>query len=151
MDNWKRQLFRGARANTPAFFCGDIIRRRARASSPVRQRKVVSNKLFPKIRRLYGELYRCGLCSAAPLSLCVKIILSRSRDSFPNLVNPVNPVKKVRLCASVLILSQRLRDTETQSFLHPPLLLCPSALKLFYRRVEIHFLILSILLILSKK
>ena len=32
-----------------------------------------------------------------------------------------------------------------------PLLLCPSALKLFYRRVEIHFLILSILLILSRK
>ena len=41
--------------------------------------------------------------------------------------------------------------TETQSFLHPPLLLCPSALKFFYRRVEIHFLILSILLILSKR
>ena len=32
-----------------------------------------------------------------------------------------------------------------------PLLLCPSALKFFYRRVEIHFLILSILLILSKR
>ena len=34
--------------------------------------------------------------SSAPLllcPLCVKIILSQSRDSFPNLVNPVNPVK----------------------------------------------------------
>ena len=36
--------------------------------------------------------------SSAPLPLCVKIILSESRDSFPNLVNPVNPVKKVCLC-----------------------------------------------------
>ena len=40
----------------PRFFCGDIIRRRARAGSPVRQRKVVSKKLFPKIRRLCSEL-----------------------------------------------------------------------------------------------
>ena len=39
------------------------------------------------------------LCPSAPLPLCVKIILSESRDSFPNLVNPVNPVKKsVPLC-----------------------------------------------------
>ena len=56
MDNLKRQLLRGARANTPAFFYVVIIRRRAWASSPVRQRKVVSNKLFPKIRRLCSEL-----------------------------------------------------------------------------------------------
>ena len=99
------------------------------------------------------------LCPSAPLPLCVKIILSQSRDSFPNLVNPVNPVKKVRLsasvpqslCASVLILSQRHRDTEFSSSSSVPLLLCPSVLKIFYCRVEIHFLILSILLILSKK
>ena len=46
-----------ARADTPAFFlCGDIIRRSAQAGSPVHQRKVVSNKLFPKIRRLCAEL-----------------------------------------------------------------------------------------------
>ena len=40
----------------PRFFYVDIIRRRARAGSPVRQRKVVSNKLFPFNRRLDGEL-----------------------------------------------------------------------------------------------
>ena len=144
----------------PRFFYVVIIRRSTRASSPVRQRKVVSNKLFSKIRRLYGELYRCGLCTSAPLPLCVKIfhrrveihflilsillilskkcaslslclcvnfitetqrhrvffillcpsaplplcvkiLLSQSRDLFPNLVNPVNPVKKVCLSASV--------------------------------------------------
>ena len=83
-------------------FCVDLIKRSTRASSPVRQRKVVSNKLFPFNRRLVGELYRCGLCPSAPLPLCVKNISSQSRDSFPNLVNPVNPVKKVRLSASVL-------------------------------------------------
>ena len=40
----------------PAFFVVDLIKRSTRASSPVRQRKVVSNKLFPKIRRLCSEL-----------------------------------------------------------------------------------------------
>ena len=40
----------------PRFFFGDIIRRRARAGSPVRQRKVVSKKLFPKIEGFCGEL-----------------------------------------------------------------------------------------------
>ena len=40
----------------PRFFYVVIIRRRAWASSPVRQRKVVSKKLFPKIRRLCSEL-----------------------------------------------------------------------------------------------
>ena len=70
-----------------------------------------------------------SLCPSAPLPPCVKIISSQSRDSFPNLVNPVNPVKKVRLsvsvplclCASVLILSQRLRDTEFSSSSSAPL------------------------------
>ena len=33
------------------------------------------------------------LCPSAPLPLCVKILLSQSIDSFPNLVNPVYPVK----------------------------------------------------------
>ena len=32
----------------PRFFCVDIIRRMARAGSPVHKRKVVSKKLFPK-------------------------------------------------------------------------------------------------------
>ena len=97
------------------------------------------------------------LCPSAPLPLCVKIILSQSRDSFPNLVNPVNPVKKVRLseplclCVNFITETQRHRDTEVSSSSSAPLLLCPSALKFFYRRIEIHFLILSILLILSKK
>ena len=90
----------------------------------MRQRKVVSNKLFPKIRRLYGELYRCGLCPSAPLPLCVKIILSQSRDSFPNLVNPVNPVKKVRLsvplCLCVNFITETLRHRVFFILLCPP-------------------------------
>ena len=101
----------------------------------MRQRKVVSYKLFLFNRRLNKEsCFRCmkiqrfggkekiqknpPLCLSAsvlilsqrlrdtetqsflhpPLPLCVKILLSQSRDSFPNLVNPVNPVKKVCLC-----------------------------------------------------
>ena len=40
----------------PRFFYVDIIRRSTRASSSVRQRKVVSNKLFLFNRRLDGEL-----------------------------------------------------------------------------------------------
>ena len=40
----------------PAFFVVDLIKRSTRASPPVRKRKVVSNKLFPKIRRLCSEL-----------------------------------------------------------------------------------------------
>ena len=40
----------------PRFFYVVIIRRSTRASSPVRQRKVVSNKLFPKIERFSNEL-----------------------------------------------------------------------------------------------
>jgi hypothetical protein len=40
----------------PRFFCGDIIRRSARVSSPVAKLEVVSKKLFPKIKRLSSEL-----------------------------------------------------------------------------------------------
>ena len=40
----------------PRFFYVVIIRRSTRASSPVRQRKVVSKKLFSKIRSLSSEL-----------------------------------------------------------------------------------------------
>ena len=98
---------------------------------------------------LDGELYRCGLCPSAPLPLCVKILLSQNRDSFPNLVNPVNPVKKVRLSLPLCLCVNFITETQRHRVFF--ILLCPSALKLFHRRVEIHFLILSILLILSKK
>ena len=99
----------------PRFFCGNIFRRRARASSPVRY--------------AVRHLILSPLCASVHLCLCVNFITE----------------------------TQRLRDTESYSLMpsgifYPsaPLLLCLSALKLFYRRVEIHLLILSILLILSK-
>ena len=99
----KNNLYLVRGLTRPRFFWVDLIRRRARASSPVRY--------------AVRHLILTSLCASEPLCLCVNFI------------------------------------TETQSFLHPSasLLLCPSAFKLFYRRVEIHFLILSILLILSKK
>ena len=62
-----------------------------------------------------------------PLPLCVKIILSQSRDSFLNLVNPVNPVKKVRLCASEPLCLCVNFITETQRHRVFFILLCPSA------------------------
>jgi hypothetical protein len=56
----KDNLF-GARVNLPALFLSpNKVGRSARASSPVRQRKVVSKKLFPKNGRLCSELLeRC--------------------------------------------------------------------------------------------
>ncbi len=101
------------------------------------------------------------LCGSLPLCLCVKILLSQSsRDAkTQSLPHAVRHLILSHLCASVPLClcvnfiteTQRHRDTEFSSSSSAPLLLCPSSLKLFHRRVEIHFLILSILLILSKK
>ena len=52
----KNNLYLERGPTRPRFFSVDIIRRRARASSPVRKRKVVSKKLFPKIGKLSREL-----------------------------------------------------------------------------------------------
>ena len=57
-----KTTFKRCASNTPAFFVVDIIRRRARASSPVRQRNVVSEKLFLKVGE--GLTFRASLSAS---------------------------------------------------------------------------------------
>ena len=98
------------------------------------------------------------LCGSLPLCLCVKILLSQSsRDAkTQSLPHAVRHLILSHLCASVPLCLCVNFITETQRHRVFFILLCLSAplslcVIIFYRRVEIHFLILSILLILSKK
>ena len=109
----KNNLYLVRGLTRPRFFWVDLIRRRARASSPVRYavRHLILTPLSASVplclcvnfitETQRHRVFFIFLCPSAPLPLCVKNILLQSRDSFPNLVNPVNPVKKVRLSVSV--------------------------------------------------
>ena len=64
-DRYAAGASRDRRISTPAFFCGDIIRRRARAGSPVRY--------------AVRHLILTPLCASVPLCLCVNFITETQR------------------------------------------------------------------------